>query len=842
MNGTISRAAMSVLGVGEVFVTKKEIPNKCKLDVGSELVVKIKKKPNQVWYVTEVISVDGKAITEKPSSNVIQQSNLAKNKIKSEKTIKQSSKEIKIQNIKKQKKKNKGKPKDIERNQIKSTSRSITSIPFSSISSEEEITKISNLIETENEIMVTWFRESVSNKPGNLTIQMEEFDNELKLMFSPYNVTVMQWPNQYRSSHDNFRSSHPFISHLCRGSAIIHKNKINIDDQKYKNTLFKTIHNYVIKKSKDRWVIVGDETGSLGEFKGRNDKSLMCWVAIPPNVKLPSLPHDFHCSGNDPKIIKSYSSALNYLQKEINILLFSFEFEQGTTTQGLGKIGSSNHLSFWQDTLPLVLEKISERCNDTVGVDIFVEQVMALESGIGVIDPILNIKRWDNFQFNQLWVISKGEHPWLGYPDALGHVLVKRKNEHLDNHQLLTQNSIFDRVLKSPYRQSSLSKIINPLIANSNSPLFFLKSLHSIDSNDSQDYVKPFLGNCIKKSLESLTPGEWDDLLEHIDINSRDKKGQRATSIIHDFVQIEDTLIRLEGYDNLKFDLLRMMLGTSNHRGAMAEGLKCAALCNSMLIDGFSPTPEKLKKFKILMPGLNDNMFKFRNNHENIPQYDENLTKTEIHELGTIAQSLALTGTIENLEKATEIEEHLCNYGDDRRHKARHTLLLSELLIHQNDLIRANELLSSMEYDAQNSFFFATLLKFAVTQDEFDLRSNFENDMIKLLDENHPSQRIAYWYCRFAKNRGEQNSKYAVECLEHLLKLTNIPLFSHDAPGVILACELMDLESRGYELKLDTTEFYEMVKSNSQPSTLKWLEEHPPNEEDWLAPLNFNYR
>ena len=25
-------------------------------------------------------------------------------------------------------------------------------------------------------------------------------------------------------------------------------------------------------------------------------------------------------------------------------------------------------------------------------------------------------------------------------------------------------------------------------------------------------------------------------------------------------------------------------------------------------------------------------------------------------------------------------------------------------------------------------------------------------------------------------------------------------------------------------------------------STLQWLEKHPPNEDDWLAPLNFNYR
>ena len=36
--------------------------------------------------------------------------------------------------------------------------------------------------------------------------------------------------------------------------------------------------------------------------------------------------------------------------------------------------------------------------------------------------------------------------------------------------------------------------------------------------------------------------------------------------------------------------------------------------------------------------------------------------------------------------------------------------------------------------------------------------------------------------------------------------------------------------------------FYELVKNNSQPSTIEWLKKHPPSEDDWLAPLNFNYR
>ena len=106
---------------------------------------------------------------------------------------------------------------------------------------------------------------------------------------------------------------------------------------------------------------------------------------------------------------------------------------------------------------------------------------------------------------------------------------------------------------------------------------------------------------------------------------------------------------------------------------------------------------------------------------------------------------------------------------------------------------------------------------------------------MKLLDEDHPSQRIAYWYARWALVNDKQAEEYTQHCIKHLVSLTDVPLFSHDAPGVILACELIDLETRGYELDFDTSRFYEMVKSNSQPSTLRWLEQNPPNEDDWLA-------
>ena len=79
-------------------------------------------------------------------------------------------------------------------------------------------------------------------------------------------------------------------------------------------------------------------------------------------------------------------------------------------------------------------------------------------------------------------------------------------------------------------------------------------------------------------------------------------------------------------------------------------------------------------------------------------------------------------------------------------------------------------------------------------------------------------------------------------CLRHLEHLSIIPFFTHDAPGLILSCELLDLYSRGNQFQVNVDEIYESVTLNSVKSTKQWISENPPTEKDWLAPLNFNYR
>jgi hypothetical protein len=162
--------------------------------------------------------------------------------------------------------------------------------------------------------------------------------------------------------------------------------------------------------------------------------------------------------------------------------------------------------------------------------------------------------------------------------------------------------------------------------------------------------------------------------------------------------------------------------------------------------------------------------------------------------------------------------------------------------------------MSALEYDLPGAidsnvgellgdgYYLASLLKgYTLCERPKSDFNKFSSAVASSLNEHHPSQRIAYWCLRWANQVDENNSDIAIICKDHLIKLKDEPLFTHDAPGVILACELLDLESRGFPF-VDTESFMKLVLANSAETTREWVNENPPNEYDWLAPLNFNYR
>ena len=251
--------------------------------------------------------------------------------------------------------------------------------------------------------------------------------------------------------------------------------------------------------------------------------------------------------------------------------------------------------------IPLVLEKVAQETKQKTDVDIFVEQVLSLESGNGIIQPIVsqlitNLKNrdgWNNLSFDQLWVISKGEHPWIGYPDAIGHTINRTKtNNKMMKDYLEIEQGLYGNIMNSPFRQSSLNRIILPALYDSARPLVFLKSISDIPSQDIRDYIKPFFGEAIIEARGSLTNGEWQDLLEHFKNTAETIEGQHAANLILTKIDVDSMLDRFPKEMD-KYIFLKSVLGSSNHVGTTKVANKCKFYIDDILNNGLKLSKEQ---------------------------------------------------------------------------------------------------------------------------------------------------------------------------------------------------------------------------------------------------------
>ncbi|MBT3541572.1 MAG: hypothetical protein HN489_10595 [Opitutae bacterium] len=630
------------------------------------------------------------------------------------------------------------------------------------------------------------------------------------------------------------------------------------NEEPFKSALIQAVHDWTISDARDKWVVLGDETGTLDEFESKKpnnkDTSVMCWVVVPPGIQLPSLNREFHCVGNNGKI--DYKTGIMNLSKQKDVLYYTFTYEEGSTQKSQNLLTKDPHLLFWQDTLPLVLEDIAIKNEGRKKVDIFVEQVGPLESGRELLSgQIAEFKtslsnhrqQWNNLDFDQLWVVAKGEHPWIGYPDALG-ANVKRRFSDLKGEIQKIDLQIYGTIIKSPYRQSGLNGSIRQLHKDTARPRVFLQSLSDISLSDQRDYVEVFFSHAITECLSKLNNAEWERLLRHMKETSRTKQGQAATALIHQHTDIKATLDVLK-HPATKFDFALAMLGTSNHIGAKIQAELCQDIAFNLIDEGYKPPKERLMKFENLLKGKADNYFDF--SHIMPYELSEEMGQEEINFLGAQAQSRALRSHHNDHLEAQEIENHLYNHTRNEDDKLRRIILRSELLMDQGDYSKALATLTTEVNDElsedlnkllkKDSYYMASFLKLcALSGQPLSALEHLAPSIPGLLNDHHPSQRIAYWTLRWIHLTNVNFDNLRDVCLKKLNSLTEVPLFRHDAPGVILACELLDLQSKGYNV--DGKTFFDDVKINSQTTTQEWLDLHPPNEEDWLAPLNFNYR
>jgi len=745
-------------------------------------------------------------------------------------------------------------------------------VPYSQLHDESVLNLIQSVLDNDEQVLITLFRESVKQTiENNLLMQIKGQMNKITLQFvvdvnskfPDYNVSLLPWPEVIRTGHDTKRSTHPFISSRCRAAVRISKSDVGELDQ-FSEMLFRAVHDEMMLKSQERWVILGDETGTLDEFRSGNQvnaQSTMCWIAIPPGTTLPALHPEFHAAGFQGT--KEYIEAITNLDNFKDIMMFTFAFEQGNVLPNLDKIGRDPHLSFWKETLPLVLEAISREVKQERKVDVFIEQVAGLESGIGVIQPIVSSLAtkfkdrpgWKNMFFNQLWVVSKGEHPWIGYPDAIGQCINKNKHKFkediMKNHMQVDQR-IYSRIRKYPFRQESLNGSISFAHNSISQSLVFLKSLSGIESQDVEDYVKPFFLEAIQDARSSLNSTEWQDLLRHFKNTAENIEGQHATNLILSDIDIDSTLAKLHN-DYHKYEFLKSVLGTSNHIGETDTANKCKVYINELIEDGLKLSKIERLKLGNLSGGANDNQFDFSHITDDFELDEDDVidwNEETRNYLGAQALSRALRNKDDDLEIAWKIEEKLISIDQqtDEQFRRRYTLR-SELLLQRGENFEAQRALEidfstrinnpDNQLHISDKYYLATLLKcYALNGHTEGFKEVCE--LIELND-HHPSQRIAYWFCRWAQEIAQTNNELFRTCINHLLSLKKITFFQREAPGVILACELLDLYHRGF-IEENQAPYLQYVLNNSESFANDWVRQNPPNEEDWLAPLNFNYR
>jgi cold shock CspA family protein len=667
------------------------------------------------------------------------------------------------------------------------------------------------------------------------------------------------------------RKTHPYLHSLCSSTHLIRKNNLRYAPKKgvlIVPEFIQYLYDVQKQRSGSSWVILGDETGDLGEFKGRsptNHEAAMSWIVVPPNCDLPALNPNFHIADNPEDML----TAMTNIADNPEVKVIQFRYQSGESIDGTPT--GEAHLNFWKDTLPLVINHIAEQTEGgrgSIPVRIFIEQVGGLEANTKPLAGSIsewkqsmdNPSRhgWQHLNIAEAKVLAKKplEHPWLGYPDAIGFMGTPRK---WDEDTQASIEAALPQLHQVPYIQNAL-KTCNDLFLSSDSGVPFLQRLFDLSVRDVETYIRTFYSGQLRSIISSLTAREWKKLLDLMQDRSEYRKEQNAIALMFEHTDVQATLqnITLDAY---KFEFNMALLGSSNHTGHTTTAQTCKSRIEALFDGGYMPPLHRRRHYQNLSNGSNDNEFDFSLDEADLQELLESVIEHGVQNeeegklAGAYALTLALQGEADSLEMATMIETYLREHSADDPlggNHARRLNLHAELLLESGDVEKARNLMMTeipgiVERDfrdllREDGFFMAAFLKAcALSGSDQQLYEVVSTYVPALLNDHHPSQRIAFWTVEWARRIGNSEGETFDRCLEHLRHMQALDIFQKEAPGVILACEVLHLEAQGFG-EFEAKAFIKTVIANSSATTKLWVEQHPPNDEDWLAPLNFNYR
>ncbi len=767
------------------------------------------------------------------------------------------------------------------------------------IEDEHILDKLNSDLEQKDLIVVLFKDDKINNKqqPANLQkieIICEEVKNKLKKKF--YNSSI----HELRSFRRNGKVELNFIQHIttkiwvisnqshnCKShttfggeckhntthySGICHQHRPHVDASKVivPDSILSSIclasFDYLIKRSKNSWTILGDETGTIQMHSDdtKTDDG-MSWIVVPPHRicsdRIPALHINFHSSGNRA----TYDRQLGQSNLASNKEVLKFYFE-GSKEQFDPKIntnlGRDKHLRYWAQTLPFVLEYISSDIEEKEKIDIFVENVGELASGIGVLDVFLtdlaqNMKKrkrksWKNVKFNETWVLAKDEHPWLGYPDAHCHAF--RENA-LNNPYDIDENldnviTIRDQTIHVQYDGEDLDHVSDILLQK---PFEMLRSITELNYEQLKYCVIPFFRDTITDAFEELTSEEWHRFLS-IGSDSKLNKNWETAGNVNFLIK------QIDNYDNIsvmlenlgtRFEYWMTIYGVSNHLNDIQHAEHCQRQIEDIISQGYKPPTHRIKDRDNHTFGQLNNMFDFSyldDIKHLIDESNENeLDASTCRLMGTISVGFALRGIENDIEEAYKIEKILTNtqwyetsFSED---KERRQIYLTELQLMDKTKSKSEtlELIKQIYQSSPNSpnrpYILAAFLKALVLSGQRDENILQEaKNILKTSLLNHPMHRIAYWCFRYSIE-AQLETKSLIQFLE---RMRHVPHFNNDVLGIMLSCYLTDIEKRTGE-DCGAVNFQSKVLKESRPSTINWFN-NSKQIDDPLSPLNFNIR
>ena len=285
------------------------------------------------------------------------------------------------------------------------------------------------------------------------------------------------------------------------------------------------------RKSKNRWLLLGDETGSGLELIKNDDyvrkqggkNFAYIWTLIPPDSYPPTIASDFHAM--DQHLFgEEHLVALSNIIETPDMGPTTVIFETDNfihNEQQLPRNNISPSPSLIKATLPIMLEFIAQNTQrkhkKNCGVEVTAEQwdwnnwrstepsKFLQNHGQIMLD---NIERRGNgeFEIDVNPPVAKLDHPYLNYSDAVGFLVGDSLPKMLEEYKEKLNEHIHVLPIYPTFLESEFPKLCEDLATK---PLKFIEALIETNTQHVNAYFKFVLSGMINQAWAQFKPLDW---------------------------------------------------------------------------------------------------------------------------------------------------------------------------------------------------------------------------------------------------------------------------------------------------------------------------------------------